>query len=134
MDVATIDQEYQQLQQESQELTQAIQAFATKMQSATDVGESKDWLLDLKGIALQIQQEQMQMQALLQALHDFAVNTIPAAQPMAPVAQLQQAPQPAQGGILSHFMGGGFGQAMVQGAGMGAGFGIADSLIGSIFN
>jgi hypothetical protein len=134
VDVATIDQEYQQLQQESQELTGAIQAFATKMQAATDVSESKDWLLDLKGIALQIQQEQMQMQMLLQALHAFAVNTIPADQPAAPVAQLQQAPpEPARGGILSHFMGGGFGQAMVQGAGMGAGFGIADSVINSIF-
>jgi len=135
VDVATIDQEYQQLQQECGQLTQAIQTFATKLQTAGDGGDAnaKEWVLDLEGIALQIQQEQMQMQALLQALHDFAVNTIqqvPQAQGFAsgPVAGVQG------GGLLSHFMGGGFGQAMTSGIGMGAGFGLADSVIQSIFN
>jgi hypothetical protein len=149
MDVDTVDQEYQQLQQESQQLTQAIQDFATKLQTAAGGGDAqaKEWILDLKGIALQIQQEQLQMQALLQALHGFAVNNIqdapPAQQPMAQQPMMQpMAPaqaqaaygQPQAGGILSRFRSGGFGQAMTQGMGMGAGFGIADSLISSIFN
>jgi len=148
VDVDTVDQEYQQLQQESQELTQTIQTFATKLQTASASGDeqAKEWILDLKAIALQIQQEQLQMQALLQALHGFAVNTlqqVPQAQPVAPspaqpvaaAAPLQAAPQqPQGGGMLSHFLGGGFGQAMTQGVGLGAGFGIADSLISSLFN
>jgi hypothetical protein len=142
MDVDTVDQEYQQLQQESQQLTQAIQEFATKLQTAAGAGDTqaKEWNLDLKGIALQIQQEQLQMQALLQALHGFAVNNIQDAppqqqqmQPMAP-APAQGFAQPQRGGILSRFSGGGFGQAMTQGVGLGAGFGLADSLISSIFN
>jgi hypothetical protein len=107
------------------------------LQTAGDAGvaQAKEWILDLKGIALQIQQEQLQMQALLQALHGFAVNSLqeaPQAQAGAPMQAA--APQPQGGGILSRFMGGGFGQAMTTGVGMGAGFGIADSVISSIFN
>ncbi|HEV3451591.1 MAG TPA: hypothetical protein VG869_10325 [Acidimicrobiia bacterium] len=136
MDVETVDQEYQQLQQESQQLTQAIQGFAGKLQTAGDSGndQAKEWILDLKGIALQIQQEQLQVQALLQALHGFAVNTMQQAPPAQAAAPVQAAaPQAQGGGMLSRFMGGGFGQAMTTGVGMGAGFGIADSMINSIF-
>jgi hypothetical protein len=136
VDVATIDNEYQQLQQESQQLTQAIQEFAGKLQTASSAGDAqaKEWVLDLKGIALQIQQEELQVQALLQALHGFAVNNIPEAPPIQPAPAVQVAAPAQGGGILSHFMGGGFGQAMTQGIGMGAGFGIADSVINSLFN
>ena len=149
MDVATIDQQYQQLQQESAELGQTIQTLASKLQASGAAGnaDAREWILDLKGIALQIQQEQLQVQALLQALHGFAVNTIQQMAPppteqyaQAPIAAPQQyaqapmsAPQP-HGGLLSHFMGSNFGQAMGSGMGMGAGFGLADSLISSIFH
>lgn len=141
MDVETVDREYQQLEQQSQQLTTALQQLAEKMQGASGAGDSqaKEWLLDLKGIALQIQQEQLQVGALLQALHGFAVNNIPPQQQQQYVTQVQ--PQYAQfqsgpqgGGILSRFSRGGFGQAMSQGLGMGAGFGIADSVINAIFN
>ncbi len=135
MDVETVDQEYQQLEQESQQLTQAIQGFATKLQAAGDSGvaEAREWILDLKGIALQIQQEQLQMQALLQALHGFAVNTLQQAAPPAQALAPQAAAPEAHGGMLQHFLGGGFGQKLTHGVGMGAGFGIADSVINSIF-
>ena len=50
------------------------------------------------------------------------------------VVPMQAAEQPAQhGGFFSHFGGGGLGQAVVTGVGMGAGFGLADAAIGSIF-
>ena len=139
MDVQTIEQGYGQLQQESQELTQEIQSFATKLQTAEAAGDgqAKEWILDLKSIALAIQQEQLQMQGLLQALHDFVVNPpqqVPQAQNVVP---MQTAGQPAQhGGFFSHFGGGGgggLGQAVMTGVGMGAGFGLADAAIGSIF-
>jgi len=135
--VATVDQEYQQLQQESGALTQVIQGFATKLQTAGDAGDAqaKEWVLDLRGIALQIQQEQLQVQALLMALHDFVGNTLQQV-PQAPAAAPVQAvaAEPQGGGMLSRFRGGGFGQAMTQGIGMGAGFGLADSVINSIFS
>jgi hypothetical protein len=137
VDVATIDQEYAQLQQESAELTQAIQGFAQKLQTAGDAGDAqaKEWILDLKSIALSIQQEQLQTQALLQALHDFSVNTLQQqAQPQPQVSQAVASQPAASGGMLSHFSGSGFGQAMTQGVGMGVGFGLADSVITSLFN
>ncbi|MBV8983600.1 MAG: hypothetical protein JO248_04075 [Acidimicrobiia bacterium] len=138
MDVATVDNEYQQLQQEAQQVSSAISDLATKLQAASQAGDAnaKEWLLDLKSVALQIQAEQLQTQSLLQALHDFAVNTIQTPQAPAPAAALSQAApaEPEGGGMLSHFRGSGFGQAMVQGAGMGAGFGLMDSVINSIFN
>ena len=138
MDVATIDQEYAQLQQESATLTHAIQGFAQKLQTAGDAGDSqaKEWILDLKSIALSIQQEQLQTQALLQALHDFSINTLQQqAQPPPQQVSAAAASQPASGGgLLSHFSGSGFGQAMTQGVGMGVGFGLADSVINSLFN
>ena len=91
-------------------------------------------MLDLKGITLQIQQEQLQTQALLQALHGFVVNNVQEAPPIQSAPAVQAAaPQPQGGGILSRFKGGGFGQAMMTGAGMGAGFGLADSVINGIF-
>ncbi|MBV8162522.1 MAG: hypothetical protein JO265_16510 [Acidimicrobiia bacterium] len=143
MDVATIDNEYQQLQQEAQQASQAVADLANKLQSAAQSGDAnaKEWLMDLKGLALQVQAEQLQTQALLQALHDFAVNTIQAQPvPQAPAVQAPAAPmaatqvEPGGGGMLSHFRGSGFGQAITQGAGMGVGFGLADSLINSLFN
>jgi hypothetical protein len=145
VDVATIDQEYAQLQQESLQLTQTIQSFAQKLQTAGDAGDAqaKEWILDLKSIALSIQQEQLQTQALLQALHDFSVNTLQQQQPIVqqqpavqqPAAAAAPATEPqSAGGLLSHFRGSGFGQAMTQGAGIGVGFGLADSVINSLFN
>jgi hypothetical protein len=133
MDVQTIDREYDQLKQESDQAGQLIQALAAKLQAAATAGDAnaREWQLDLKEVTLQVQQEQMQMQNLLQALHDFVVNNASQVVPGQPSTSQQYVQsQPQRGaGILSSFMGGGFGQAMKTGAG----FGIGDALIGSIF-
>lgn len=141
MDVQTVDNEYQQLQQEAQDTVQAIQSLAGKLQTGGPVADTdvKGWLLDLKSIALQVQQEQLQMQALLQAIHAYAANTVQQMpqqqyQP-APVAYAQPAApeQQQSGGGLGRFFGGNFGHAMESGVGMGAGFGLSNAIIGSIF-
>ena len=147
MDVETIDREFGQLQQEAQLVGQTIEAFAGKLQAAGDGGDAnaKGWLLDLKGLALQLQQEQLQVQSLLQSLHDFVVNNPPAAAAAASPTNIAPAvvsspPANAEpdsgrsGGFMSRFMGGGFGQAVATGAGLGAGFGVTESLINDIFN
>jgi hypothetical protein len=140
----TIDTEYAKLEQEANQTGQAIQALATKMQTAASAGDAnaREWLLDLKSVALQVQQEQLQMQSLLQAMHDFSVNHLseppPQQQYAAPAysSQPAYAPQPAYtvqqpgaGGMLSRFLGGGFGRAIA----LGAGFGIGDDIVNSIF-
>jgi hypothetical protein len=141
MDVETVDREFGQLQQEAQLVAQTIEAFAGKLQAAGDAGDAnaKSWILDLKGIALQIQQEQLQVQSLLDALHDLAASNLPATAPgfaapqAAPAAQVvtpAESTQPTKHGFLSS----NFGQAVTTGAGMGAGFGLTESLLSSIFN
>jgi hypothetical protein len=138
MDTETIDQQYKQLQAEFEDAAKSVQEFAQKLQSAADGGDEKarEWLLDLKQIALDIKDEQMQVNNLLTALHQFVANEAQAAQQ----AQ-QQAPQQQPmgrggfgmgmggGGMFGGLLGGGFGRAME----MGAGIGLGEDLINSIF-
>lgn len=139
MDIQTIDAEYNQLQQQSQQTTAALSALANKLQAAGSAGNSdaREWLLDLKELAIQIRDEQSQMSSLLQALHGFVANQLqPAAaaapQYQQPPPQYQQYPPQYQGqtgGMLGRFLGGGFGRAIA----MGAGFGLGDDIINNIF-
>ncbi len=151
MDVATIDQQYQQLQSQTQETIGELKDLAGKLQGAAQSGntDAREWLLDLKSIALAIQAEQNQVGLLLQALHGFVANqgqqlaqpqaASPWAQGGQPYPQQQPAypPQPGYGqspmggagGMLGSFLNSGFGRAIE----MGAGFGIGNDLINSIF-
>jgi hypothetical protein len=145
MDIQTIDQQYQQLQSQAQGTAQEITGLADKLQAAVQAGnqDAREWLLDLKSIALAIQAEQNQVGLLLQAIHGFVANQASAMQ--APPATGQWAPppnmppgsqpgygQPQQGGVggmLGSFLNSGLGRAVS----LGAGFGIGDDLINKIF-
>jgi hypothetical protein len=146
MDIETIDQQYQQLQTQAQGTVQEISGLAEKLQTAAQGGnqDAREWLLDLKSIALAIRAEQNQVGLLLQALHGFVANQAAALPQQQPPGGWSQAPsmpppgyqpgygQPQQGGvggILGSFLGSGFGRAIE----MGAGFGIGDDLINKIF-
>jgi uncharacterized protein involved in exopolysaccharide biosynthesis len=50
MDIATIDQQYNELQQEAQGVSQSLQALAAKLKTASDSGnqDAREWLLDLR--------------------------------------------------------------------------------------
>ncbi len=120
MDTETIDQEYKQLQSEFEDAAKSVQEFAQKLQSAADGGDekAKEYLLDLKQIALDIKDEQMQVNNLLTALHQFVANAAQQVQR----APAQQQPMPQQpmgrggfgmggmggGGMFGGFLGGGF--------------------------
>ncbi len=142
MDLQTVEQQYQQLQAEAQGVSQAIQALAAKMQQGSEKNpDSREWLLDLKQLALNIQQEQMQVMGLLQAMHQAVQNDMamqqaggfgqqPSWQPGYPqTPQAGYSNQGQGGGFLNSLEHSGFGQALM----MGAGFGIGDDLINSIF-
>lgn len=158
MDPQTVDQNYAQLQQQAQQTTAQIQTLAGKLQAAAAAGDSsaREWLLDLKEITLGMQQEQGQVSLLLQSIHsmvDNHVQTVGQPQYQGPGYQqpqyqqpqyqqpgyqqpqyqqgYQQQPQYQQGpgGMLQQFLGGGFGRAVVSGAG----FGIGDDIIKAIF-
>jgi len=147
MDVETIDQQYQQLQTQAQQTAGALTKLAGKLQTSAQGGnqDAREWLLDLREIALAMQAEQNQVGALLQALHAFVMNqpqqmasmpqTAPGPWTAAPQGypppgyQQPGYPQQAGSGMLGSFMNSGFGRALT----MGAGFGIGDDLINSIF-
>jgi hypothetical protein len=159
MDVQTIDQQYEQLQTQAQQTIQELRDLAGKLSTAAQGGnqDAKEWLLDLKSVALAIQAEQNQVGFLLQALHGFVANqgqalTQQPAQPgpwgSAPQGMSQAGMSQGGsysggyggmpmgggmgggvGGMLGSFLNSGFGRALE----MGAGFGIGNDLINKIF-
>jgi hypothetical protein len=155
MDVDTVDRQYAALQQQAQQTATLIQALASKLSAAAVAGDAnaREWQLDLREIALAVRDEEGATGAVFQAIHALVDNHVqaapepqyqqPAYQPPAPqyqqpaYAQPQYQPQyepqyraqPA-GGTLQRFLGGNFGQAIVRGAG----FGIGDDIVNSIFD
>jgi len=158
MDIQTIDNQYGQLQSQAQQTVGELQALAQKMQAAAQAGNmnAREWLLDLRSIALAIRAEQNQVANLLQSIHNMMANQTqqmpqsvpqspwggqqgyPQQQPMPPQGYPQQGyPQPGfgyaqppqQGGILGAFLNSGFGRALE----MGAGFGLGEDIIDKIF-
>ncbi len=134
MDYSLIDTEYQKLQSEANGVGDKIQNLAAKLQKIQASGnqEAREWLLDLKDIALSVQSEQNQMFSFLQTLHQSIpqVNDQCFTQPVQNQGYANQQQQPQQKkGFFSSLLGSGFGQAIE----MGAGFGIGDDLINSIF-
>lgn len=132
MDGSNVDQAYAQLQTEFQDVAKSVQALAEKLQAASQAGDqnAREWLLDLKQIALDVKDEQVQVNSLLQEIHSYVDNS---QQQLA--QQTQQTQQPGGGGfgrgggMFGGLLGGGFGRAMA----MGAGIGLGDDLINSIF-
>jgi hypothetical protein len=73
MDRQFIDEQYGQLQQQVQQTTGEISALAEKLKAAAQSGDedAREWMLDLKEIALAIQAGQERLPTPLQALHAF---------------------------------------------------------------
>ena len=74
MDTSSIDQAYGQLQAEFQDVAKSVQTLAEKLQAAAQGGDTnaREWLLDLKQIALDVKDEQIQATGLLQEIHRWA--------------------------------------------------------------
>jgi hypothetical protein len=149
VDTETVDRQFSALQQQGQKTATLLQGLADKLSAATAAGDpnAREWGLDLKEIALAIRDEQNTTTGLLQAIHALVENHVAQAAPpqpayAAPVQYAQppqyqpsyqpvyQQPAPSGGGALHRFLGGSFGQAIVTGAG----FGIGDDIVNSIFD
>ena len=140
MDTDTVDRQFSALQQQADQTAALIAALAGKLTTAAAGGDpnAREWGLDLKEIALAIRDEQSSTTALLQSIHSLidnhAVATPQPAYYPPPVeysqpTQAYQQPAPA-GGALQRFLGGRFGQAMDTGAGIG----IGDDIVNSVFD
>ena len=124
MDINTIDQQYDQLQATSTEVSADMQAISDRLKTIAANGnrDAVDLLLDLKKLASSIQSEQQQMFYLLQAIHDAARNEHQerCANP--------SSDRPQTSGFYHHMRGSGFAGAIERGIG----FGIGDELIRKI--
>lgn len=138
MDIQTIDQQYSQLQNASQQVAQELKELATKLQAESTGGnqQAREWVLDLKEIALAIQSQQQQTMNLLQAIHGFVSNQNQAYNADYPAPTQGGYPQPGFAppmtqptGGLGGFLQSGFGRAME----MGLGFGLGDDLMRKLF-
>ncbi|MBB5374372.1 hypothetical protein [Acidocella aromatica] len=148
MDIQTVNNQYGQLQTQTQQTVGELQSLAQKMQAAAQAGnmDAREWLLDLKSIALAIRAEQNQVANLLQSVQNMLANQSQGQQspwggpqqgypqqPMPPQGYPQPGygypQQPQQGGIFGSFLNSGFGRALE----MGAGFGIGEEIIDKIF-
>jgi hypothetical protein len=131
VDPETVDQNYAQLQQQGQHTAALIQALAGKLQAAAAAGDSnaREWMLDLKEITLGVQQEEGQTSLLLQSIHSMVDNHVQATAPAMQPQYEQGVGGMGGGGTLQRFLGGGFGRAIVSGAG----FGIGDDLVRKMF-
>jgi len=161
MDAQTIDQEFEKLQAEFQDVATAVQTLATKLQDAQKAGDANagEWLSDLEAIAKEVDDEQSQAKTLLLALHSFIAGPPPAGAPANeghqplfaqgqdpfPEGQQQQQQPQRSHGLLGGLLGGmgGMGGGGMGGAYMGGGFGramemgvgmqLGADLVGNIF-
>ena len=81
MDTQTIDQEFEKLQAEFQDVANAVRELATKLRSAQTAGDANagEWLGDLEAIAKEVDDEQTQSKVILLALHSFITEAAQAA-------------------------------------------------------
>jgi ABC-type transporter Mla subunit MlaD len=131
MDPQSIDQSFNQVQQEFNEVAGNLQALAGKLQSAAKEGDqhAQEWLLDLKGLALNLKSEQMQVQNLLSQIRQYVDNEHQQYQQI-PAYQQQYGQRGNGRNGLGGFLNSGFGQALTWGAG----FAVGDDIINDLFN
>ena len=123
MDYQTAVQQIQQVQQQAQDTVSKIQALAQKIgANISDKNTARDLVMDLREVGLGVQQEQQQAMAVLQQLGQY-IQTLEGELNTHPTTNVQPRGWGGGGGFLSN---------LTSGLAMGAGFGLADDLIGSL--
>lgn len=131
MDYQTAENQAVQLQNQSEQVAQTVKGLADKLQAkVADPALSRELVLDLREAAVSIQNQNqstlMLIEQMAQYIHELEshVNTMPQSN----FQTRGWSNQSYAGG------GGGFMGNIVSGLGMGAGFGLANDLIGGLFN
>ncbi|HXZ93495.1 MAG TPA: hypothetical protein VEG36_11520 [Burkholderiales bacterium] len=127
MDYSNAQNQVMQVEQQSQALVQNIQTLAQKLKTAApDEATGREWSMDLREIALSVQNENQMLANLVLQMGQY-IQTLE--------AQLQSHPAPTvQPRGWAGAGGGGFLGNLTAGLGMGAGFGLAEDAINGIFN
>jgi hypothetical protein len=135
MDYETAENQVVQLKQQSDQVAQGVKTLAEKLQTKiADPNLARELTLDLREAALAIQQQNQTTTALIeqmaQYIHSLENHATSVATTVPQVPQANFQPR----GWASQSFGGGFMNNVVSGLGFGAGFGLADDLVGGLFN
>lgn len=137
MDYTMLDQQYNQLQQQTQNNLQALQQVAGRVNSlAPDNITAREINMELRGLAMNLQQQQqsigMMMQQMAQRIQQLEMQMQGMNQQgMNPNMQQRPWNAPVQG---QPGMGSGFLGNVMTGLGLGAGFAVADNIVDDIFD
>ncbi|MHB1541544.1 MAG: hypothetical protein ACYCV6_05835 [Steroidobacteraceae bacterium] len=130
MDYQTAENQAVQLQKQADQVAQSVKGLADKLQAKlSDPALSRELLLDLRETALAIQQQNQSAAMLIQQMAEYihGLETHIDSQPQQNYQTRGWSSQSYAGS------GGGFLGSIMSGLGMGAGFGLASDLVGSIF-
>ena len=131
MDYQTAENQAVQLQNQANQVAESVKGLAAKLQAKlTDQTLARELMLDLRETAVSIQQQNQSALMLIQQMAEYihALESHLNAQPQPTYQTRGWASQPYAG------TGGGFMGNVMSGLGMGAGFGLASDLVGSLFN
>lgn len=130
MDYQTAETQAVQLQNQADQVVQQVKGLADKLQAkVADPQLARELMLDLREAALAIQKQNtstlMLIEQMAQYIHSLEshVNSLP--QPTFQTRGWANQPYVGSGGFMGNVM---------SGLGLGAGFGLASDLVGSIFN
>ncbi|WP_414039123.1 hypothetical protein ACJU26_07770 [Acidithiobacillus sp. M4-SHS-6] len=132
MDYTMLEQQYNQLQQQTQNNLQALQQIAGRVSSlAPDNMTTREITLELRGLAMNLQQQQQNVGMMLQQMAQRIQQLEMQMQGMNPNMQQRpwNAPMQGQPGMGSGFLGN-----VMTGLGLGAGFAVADNIVDDIFD
>ena len=131
MDYGSAENQIVKVEQQAQTLFQGMQTLAQKLRTgAPDEATGREWAMDLREIALTMQTQNQAVVTLVNQMADYihilegqlATHPAPTVQPRG------WSSQPSFG------TGGGFWNTVTSGLGMGAGFAVANDVVGSLFN
>ena len=127
MDYVQAEQQITQIQQHSQDVKNRLQQFAQKLAgSVPDQNAAREMAMDLREIALGIQQQEQQALFVLQQMGQHIQQLEQAVDAHPPAAQYAQ----TRGwGAGSGFLGN-----LTTGLGLGAGIGVGEGLANDLFN
>ncbi len=132
MDYQTAENQAIQLQTQADQVAQGIKTLADKLQSkVADQALARELVLDLREAALAVQRQNQTTTNLIEQMAQYihALESQVAATPQAMMQPRGWSAQPYAASGSGGFMGN-----VMSGLGLGAGFGLASDLVGSIFN
>lgn len=131
MDYQTAENQVVQLQTQADQVAQGIKGLADKLQEkVADPGLARELVLDLREAALAVQKQNQTTLMLVEQMAQY-IHALETQVSSAPQSNFQPRGWANQPYAAS---GGGFMGNVMSGLGLGAGFGLASDLVGSIFN